>query len=251
MTNKLRYFVANWKMYGHLNSINSLNKVINFKKKNKKAKNLKIIYCPPFTLIHPFIQKFKNTSIKTGAQNCSFDLTYGPPTGSINSMMIKSLKCEYVILGHSEKRVKGENDNIINKKIISALDSKLKVIFCIGETLIQKRKKLTKKILRKQLSNGLKKVKNKKNILIAYEPVWSIGSGIIPKSQDLENTINFIKLFLSNKMKLKKPKVLYGGSVNPKNISILKKITNLDGFLIGGASQNSNKFIDIIKKTFN
>ena len=251
MTNKFRYFVANWKMYGHLNSVNSLNKVIKFKKKNKKAKNLKIIYCPPFTLIHPFIQKLKKTNIKTGAQNCSFGSTYGPPTGSINSMMIKSLKCEYVILGHSEKRAKGENDNIINKKIISATESKLKVIFCIGETSKQKRKKLTKKILLSQLSKGLKKVKNKKNILIAYEPVWSIGSGIIPKSQDLENTTNFIKLFLINNMKFKNPKILYGGSVNTKNISLLKKITNLDGFLIGGASQNSNKFIDIIKKTFN
>ncbi|MDC2996144.1 triose-phosphate isomerase [Candidatus Pelagibacter sp.] len=251
MTNKLRYFVANWKMFGHLNSINSLNKVINFKKKNKKTKNLKIIYCPPFTLIHPFIQKLKNTSIMTGAQNCSFESKYGPPTGSINAKMIKSLKCEYVILGHSEKRAKGEKDNIINKKIISALESKLKVIFCIGETSIQKKRRLTKKILLSQIIKGLKKVKNKKNILIAYEPVWSIGSGVIPKMQDLENTTNYLKLFLSNKMKFKNPKVLYGGSVNTKNISILKKITNLDGFLIGGASQNSDKFIDIIKKTFN
>ena len=247
MTNKLRYFIANWKMFGHLNSVNSLDKVINFKKKNKKAKNLKIIYCPPFTLIHPFVQKLN----KTGAQNCSFGSNYGPPTGSINAMMIKSLKCEYVILGHSEKRAKGETDKIINRKIISALQNNLKVIFCIGETSKQKRKKLTKKTLFNQLSKGLKKIKNKKNIIIAYEPVWSIGSGVIPKIQDLENTAKIIKLFLSNKMKYKYPKVIYGGSVNPKNINVLKNITDLDGFLIGGASQNSNIFIDIIKKTFN
>ena len=251
MTNKLRYFIANWKMFGHLNSLNSLNKVINFKKKNKKAKNLKIIYCPPFTLIHPFIQKLKNTTIKTGAQNCSFEANYGPPTGSINAMMIKSLKCEYVILGHSEKRAKGETDIIINRKIISALQNNLKVIFCIGETFGQKRKKLTKKILLNQLRKGLKKIKNKKNIIIAYEPVWSIGSGVIPKIHDLENTTQIIKLFLINKMKYKNPKVLYGGSVNSKNISLLKSIKNLDGFLIGGASQNSKKFIDIINKSFN
>ena len=251
MTNKLRYFVANWKMYGHLNNIKSLNKVINFHKKNKKAKKIKIIYCPPFTLLHAFNQKLKNSSIKTGAQNCSFDLTYGPPTGSINAMMIKSLKCEYVILGHSEKRAKGENDKIINKKIISALKNNLKVIFCIGETSAQKKKKLTKKVLFNQLNKGLKKVKNKNNVLIAYEPVWSIGSGIIPKPQALEETTNIIKLFLAEKMNFKNPKILYGGSVNPKNIYLLKNIGNLDGFLIGGASQNSNKFIDIIKKTFN
>ena len=166
MTNKLRYFVANWKMYGHLRSLNSLNKVINFRKKNKKAKNLKIIYCPPFTLLHAFVQKFKNSNIKTGAQNCSFLSTFGPPTGSINASMIKSLKCDYVILGHSEKRAKGENDKIINKKISSALKNNLKVILCIGETILQKRKKMTKKILLNQLNKGLHKIKKKKNILI-------------------------------------------------------------------------------------
>ena len=251
MTNKLRYFIANWKMYGHLNNVKSLNKVIKFKKKNKKAKNIKIIYCPPFTLLHAFVQKFKNTDIKTGAQNCNFASSYGPPTGSINAKMIKSLKCEYVILGHSEKRSKGENDSIINKKIISALNNNLRVIFCIGETYSQKKKKLTKKTLLNQLIKGLKNVKNKKNIIIAYEPVWSIGSGMIPKIQDLENTTRIIKSFLSNKMKYKNPKVIYGGSVNQKNVNLLKNITNLDGFLVGGASQNSNIFIDIIKKTFN
>ena len=251
MTNKLRYFIANWKMYGHLNNIKSLNKVIKFKKKNKKAKNIKIIYCPPFTLLHAFVQKFKNTDMKTGAQNCSFASSYGPPTGSINAKMIKSLKCEYVILGHSEKRSKGENDSTINKKIISALNNNLRVIFCIGETYSQKRKKLTKKTLLNQLIKGLKSVKSKKNIIIAYEPVWSIGSGLIPKSKDLENTTSIIKSFLSKKMGFKNPKVLYGGSVNPKNIYLFKKLTNLDGFLVGGASQNINKFIDIIKKTFN
>ena len=238
-------------MYGHLNNIKSLNKVIKFKKENKKAKNIKIIYCPPFTLLHAFVQKFKNTDIKTGAQNCNFASSYGPPTGSINAKMIKSLKCEYVILGHSEKRSKGENDSIINKKIISALNNNLRVIFCIGETYSQKKKKLTKKTLLNQLIKGLKNVKNKKNIIIAYEPVWSIGSGLIPKSKDLENTISIIKSFLSKRMGFKNPKVLYGGSVNPKNIYLFKQITILDGFLIGGASQNINKFIDIIKKTFN
>ena len=238
-------------MFGHLNSLKSLDKVIYFQKKNKNAKKLKIIYCPPFTLLDAFVQKLKKTKIKTGAQNCSFQSNYGPPTGSINAMMIKSLKCEYVILGHSEKRSKGENDKIINKKIFSALKNNLKVIFCIGETSTQKRKKLTKKVLYNQLNNGLKNIKNKKNIIIAYEPVWSIGSGLIPKIEDLIDTTEIIKIFLTNKMKFKNPKVLYGGSVNPKNISLLRKVTNLDGFLIGGSSQNSNKFIDIIKKTFN
>ena len=250
MTNKLIYFVANWKMFGHLNTLKSLNKVINFQKKNRKAHKLKIIYCPPFTLLHAFIQKLKDTKIKTGAQNCSFSSNYGPPTGSINAMMIKSLKCEYVILGHSEKRAKGENDKVINKKIHSALKNNLKVIFCIGETSIQKRKKQTKKILHNQIYKGLNKINNKKNVIIAYEPIWSIGSGLIPKFKELNDTIKDVKLLLTSKFKFKNPKVLYGGSVSPKNISFLRNVTNVDGFLIGGASQNSNKFIDIIKKTF-
>ena len=134
---------------------------------------------------------------------------------------------------------------LINTKIKAATKSGLKVIFCIGETLGQKRKKITNKILLKQITLGLQKVKRRKNIVIAYEPVWSIGTGVIPKSDDLFRTINFIK------KKVKNIKVLYGGSVNPKNINELKLIKNIDGFLIGGASQDPKKFVDIIKKTYN
>jgi len=105
---------------------------------------------------------------------------------------------------------------------------------------------MTYSILSRQIKIGLKGIKNKSNIFIAYEPVWAIGSGIIPKSQDLFKTVEFIK----SKFKDKSPKVLYGGSVNPQNIKNLKEINNIDGFLIGGASQNVNKFIDIVKKTF-
>ena len=99
----------------------------------------------------------------------------------------------------------------------------------------------------KQIKLGLKKIKAKSNIFVAYEPVWSIGTGKIPKIDELEQTVEFIK----KKFKGKLPKILYGGSVNPENIRNLKKITNLDGFIIGGASQNSKKFIDIVKKTYN
>ena len=132
-------------------------------------------------------------------------------------------------------------------KIKNAIKSKLKVIFCIGEKLNEKRKKITNKVLAKQIKDGLKSVKDTSNIIIAYEPVWSIGTGLVPKSNDLLKSISFIK----NKFTKKTPKVLYGGSVNSKNIAQLKDISVIDGFLIGGASQSSKKFIDIIKKTFN
>ena len=161
--------------------------------------------------------------------------------------MLKSSGANYVILGHSENRKKGETDKLINLKIKSAIKSKLKVILCIGETLTEKRRKKTKSVLSKQIKLGLNKIKAKSNMFIAYEPVWSIGTGRIPKTKELEQTVEFIK----KKFKGKLPKILYGGSVNPENIRNLRKITSLDGFLIGGASQNSKKFIDIVKKTYN
>ena len=244
MTNKYMYFIANWKMYGGLKSLNSLHKVNKFFKTFKKKIFVKIIYCPPSTLIRPMSKKLKNTRIEVGAQNCHEHQTYGAFTGSINSMMLKNVGAKYVIIGHSENRQVGENDKLINLKIKSALKSGLKVIFCIGETLKEKKKKITKHVLTKQIKLGLKQIKKKNKIIIAYEPVWAIGTGLIPKSIELFKTIDFIK------KKMTTNKVLYGGSVNSINIKELKKITNLDGFLIGGASQDSNKFIDIIKKTF-
>jgi len=240
------YFVANWKMYGDIKSLKSLNKVIKFSKSNKINKG-RLIYCPPYTLISSFLNKFKNCQIDIGGQNCHESENYGPYTGFINSHMLKNIGANYVIIGHSENRENGENNKLINLKIKSALKAKLKVIFCIGETLKEKRKNMTQSILSKQIKVGLDKIKNRSNIFIAYEPVWAIGTGIVPKSIDLLNTIKFIK----SKFKDKSSKVLYGGSVNPQNIKNFKEINNIDGFLIGGASQNSKKFIDIVKKTYN
>ena len=246
MTNKYMYFIANWKMFGDLRTLNSLDSVIKFSKNNKNTK-FRIVYCPPNILIRPLSKRLKKTNLEVGAQNCHESENYGAFTGHVNSKMLKNVGAKYVILGHSENRQSGETDKLINLKIKSAIKSKLKVIFCIGETLSEKRKKRTNKVLAKQIHNGLKSVNDTSNIIIAYEPVWSIGTGLIPKSNDLLNSISFIK----NKFRKKIPKVLYGGSVNSKNIAQLKDISVIDGFLIGGASQNSKKFIDIIKKTFN
>ena len=245
MTNKYMYFIANWKMFGGVSSLNSLKKVIKFLKTFKKSKKIKIIYCPPNTLINLMSKKFLKTHIEVGAQNCHESISYAPFTGSINPSMLKSVGAKYVIIGHSENRQSGETDKLINLKVKTAIKAGLKVIFCIGETFSQKRKRITKQILSKQIKLGLNKVQKKKNVIIAYEPVWSIGTGIIPKSDELLKTVDFIK------NKVKNNKVLYGGSVNPKNIEDLKSIKNIDGFLVGGASQQVKKFIDIIKKTYN
>ena len=245
MTNKYMYFVANWKMYGNLSSLNALEKVIRFSK-SKEIKGGRLIYCPPNTLISSFSKKFRNCQIGIGGQNCHESKDYGAHTGFVNSRMLKNIGAHFVIIGHSENRKKGESNKLINLKIKNALEAKLKIIFCIGESLSEKRKKKTKSILLKQIKYGLKNIKDKSNIFLAYEPVWAIGSGIIPKSKDLFNTVEFIK----SKFKDKSPKVLYGGSVNPQNIINLREINNINGFLIGGASQNAKKFIDIVKKTY-
>ena len=240
------YFIANWKMYGNLKSLNTLDKVIKFSK-SKEIKNGRLIYCPPYTLISSFLKKFENCLIDIGGQNCHESEDYGSHTGFVNSKMLKSSGANYVILGHSENRQKGETDKLINLKVKSAIKAKLKVIFCIGETLKQKRNGKTMSVLQKQIKFGLDKVNKKTNLFIAYEPVWSIGTGKIPKMKDLKQTVKFIK----NQFKFKIPKILYGGSVNPQNIKDLREIKELDGFLIGGASQNPKKFIDIVKKTYN
>ena len=239
------YFIANWKMFGDLRSINTIDKVINFSKNYKKNK-FRLVYCPPNTLIRPLSKRLQKTSIEVGAQNCHQSEIYGAFTGQVNSKMLKNVGAKYIILGHSENRQNGENDKLINLKIKSAINSGLKIIFCIGETLKEKRGKKTNQVLTKQIINGLKSIKNISNIIIAYEPIWSIGTGAIPSSKDLMNSISFIK----SKFGKKSPKILYGGSVNGNNISLLKNISIIDGFLIGGASQDPKKFIDIIKKTY-
>ena len=132
------FFIANWKMFGDLKSVNSIKKVIKLSK-NKKFNKAQIIYCPPYTLISNFVKLVKNSKIKIGAQNCHQSQNPGPFTGSINAKMIKSLGCSNVILGHSENRISGDSNHMINLKIKSAIKNNLKVIFCIGESLKEKK----------------------------------------------------------------------------------------------------------------
>ncbi len=249
MTNKI-LFIANWKMFGNLNSVKSIESVINLSKK-KNYKNAKIIYCPPYTLLNYFVIKTRKTSLDVGAQNCHYEINTGPYTGSISSTMIKKLGAKYVIIGHSENRSNGETNTQINKKIHSAILNNLNVIFCIGENLFEKKNKKTNKILKQQIDLGLKKIKKIDKIIFAYEPVWSIGTGKVLTNKELTKQVIIIKKIIKNKFKNQKSKIIYGGSVNNQNINNLKQIKEINGFLIGGASQNSKKFIDIIKKTIN
>ena len=250
MSYKNRYFIANWKMFGDFSSLNIIKNVNSYISKIKKVK-CKIIYCIPSTLISHFSNKLKKSKISIGAQNCHHLNTHGPYTGSINSKMIKSAGAKYVIIGHSENRFEGDTDSLINSKIKSAIRNKLSVIFCIGENKKQRLSNLTNKVLSLQIDRGLKLVKNLKKIIISYEPVWSIGTGNIPSKKQLEKSITFIRNKLNKKYKkIKKISIIYGGSVNEKNVKELASINNIDGFLIGGASQSSKKFIDILKNCY-
>ena len=247
MTNK-KYFIGNWKMFGDFNSFKIIKKINQFCTNSKKYK---VVLCVPNTLIHFFNKKLKSKNIYLGAQNCHHTDTYGAYTGSVSAYMLKKTGAEYIILGHSENRQSGDTNSIIKKKIESSLKQKLNIIFCIGENLAERRNKKTLIVLRKQIKYCIEKKYNLNKIIIAYEPVWSIGTNKILKNKELEKIIRFIKKEYRDKFKTKSfPKVLYGGSVNQKNISQLSLVRELDGFLIGGASQSAKKFIDIIKNYY-
>ncbi len=140
MTNNKMYFIANWKMYGKNSSINTLNNVIKLSKISK-YKKANIIYCPPYTLLEQFVKKTKKSKIVIGAQNCHNDENYGAYTGSINAKMIKDTGSKFVIIGHSDNRQAGDTNSLINLKIKSAIKQKLNIIFCIGESLKENKKK--------------------------------------------------------------------------------------------------------------
>mgnify|MGYP001334373852 CR=1 FL=1 len=248
----MKYFIGNWKMFGIPRSIKIIDRINNFSNRDKKNnKKYKAIIAPPHTLLQDFSRKFKNKKVSICAQNCFEKDRFGAYTGSVSAFMIKKIGINYVIIGHSENRAYGENDSIIKEKIFTALKNNLNIIFCIGEDKNQKRKKLTLKVLKKQITKVLKRNYNLKKIIIAYEPVWSIGTGKIPKPAELQKILILLKKFLKSHFKTRYNfKILYGGSVDSKNIDNFKLMKELDGFLIGGASKSSKKFIDIIKKFY-
>jgi len=251
MTNKLKYFIGNWKMFGNIPDLKKVYQIHRFCSPKKFKKNNRVVICVPNTLLYFFSNKLRSTCISIGAQNCHYHEDHGPFTGSVNASMLKKIGAKYIILGHSENRADGDTNKMILKKIESALKNNLKVIFCMGETLKEKLNGKTFLILKKQLKSSIKRNFNTKNIIIAYEPVWSIGTGRIPKNSDIEKNLKFIKKEFKKIVRKKyPPTVLYGGSVNSKNIRNFSSNSEIDGFLIGGASQSSKKFIDIIKNYY-
>lgn len=209
--------------------------------KNIKAKDL--IICPSYI----YIPYFLNYDFSVGSQNvAAHDM--GAYTGEVSAEQLYSIGVKYTIIGHSERRNNlGETDDYINKKIINTLNSKLKVILCIGETLEEKKLNIKYEILNKQIKEDLKDIKDLSQVILAYEPVWSVGTNKLPTEEELIETIKYIKQLVQDTYK-QKVKVIYGGSINENNITKLNKIKELDGFLIGSASINPSRFIDVINK---
>ena len=240
---RTKYTIANWKMNGLNNSIKLVKSIENHIKKTKHSKS-KIIICPPFTLLSSFAKIEKKISF--GGQDCHY-LNNGAFTGSISASMLKSIGCKYVIIGHSERRqYQNELSKELNLKIKSALASNLKVIYCIGEKFSEIKRR--NKILAAQI-NSLPTNFKFKNIIIAYEPVWAIGTGKVPSLNQINNIHSKIRLLLAKKIghsNSNKISILYGGSVNAQNAVEILNLPQVDGALVGGASLKLPDFSKII-----
>jgi len=246
----MKYFIGNWKMFGVPRSLNILKKINSFNSSDKNRNKYRVIITPPYTLIETYSKYFKNKRLKIGAQNCYQKDQYSSDTAAISSFMLKSVGANHVIIGHSDNRKEGDTNLMLKDKIQFALKNNLTVIFCIGENKKDKKNNQTLNVLKKQLSKVLMKKINPKNIIIAYEPIWSIGTGKLPNSNELKKIAIDIKKILKKIFKKGIPSVLYGGSVDENSVESFKNIKEIDGFLIGGASKSSKKFIDIIKNYY-
>ena len=232
-----KYIVGNWKMNNDFSDLPVFVKTV--KKLAKNEENL--VVCVPSLMIQSFANLAKG-KIATGAQNCHFEKN-GAFTGEISASMVKSAGASYVIIGHSERRsIFGETNEMINKKVKAVMAEDLKVIFCVGETLEEKSK--YKSVLKKQILEGLEGVKSFENLIVAYEPVWAIGTGKVATTQDIAKVHGYIKDVIKENFGIK-AKVLYGGSVKPSNSKEILEIADVDGVLVGGASLKANDFLAI------
>lgn len=211
-----------------------------------------VVVCPPFVCLAAAAEALKGSNIALGAQNMHFE-EKGAYTGEIAPNMLKELGVEYVIIGHSERRQYfGETDESVNKKVTVALAHGLNPIMCVGETLEEREKGITEKVVEKQTREGLKGLEGQdvQRVVIAYEPVWAIGTGKTATSDQANEVIAFIRGIVSDmfgKDVAEKIRIQYGGSMNPKNASELMAMPDIDGGLIGGASLKAEDFAKVVK----
>ena len=241
-----QYCVANWKMNFTISDVKLF--MSEWKNKNLNNSNIETIFCPSFTELNTTAELLQNSSSKLGAQNVYYD-SKGAFTGEVSCRMLKELGCEWVIIGHSERRsILGETDDMIQKKLDKIISEGMYPILCIGETKEERDAGITQEILSRQLSIACKNLIGNeiRTFVIAYEPVWSIGTGVTAATdmisethQDIRNILNDIGLNGNESS------IIYGGSVSDQNASELSAINDVDGFLIGSASLDANKFYSI------
>lgn len=255
--NKQKYLIAaNWKQNGDLKSSAKLiNDLIKLYQKTKPKSDILIM--PPSIYLNMILNrlnhyKISHKKISLGIQNIS-PFSEGAYTGELSINMAKDFKCSYALIGHSERRhIFFEDDKTIAKKIRLSLESNIRTILCVGETITEYNKKMTKKVISRQLMSALSKSMdlfkdNQNKVIIAYEPVWAIGTGKTASLEDIADVHSYIRVILNKILGTKKNmiKILYGGSVNSENASSILMLSDVNGALVGGASLNPKKFIDI------
>jgi len=241
MGGSTQFIIAgNWKMNGLLQESLAF---VDALTENPNSDAVEMVICPPYTLLHPLAKPFANKGVTLGAENMYFEES-GAFTGSISPLMLKDAGCHYVILGHSERRdIMHEGNTLLRKKLDAAWDAELTPMFCIGEHLEEREAGTTNDVLKQQLS-VLADTDANLPLVVAYEPVWAIGTGKTASPEQVAETHAFVHEELASLGR--KCKVLYGGSVNPGNAESLMACQGVDGALVGGASLKADSFMEIV-----
>lgn len=241
---------GNWKMYKLLSE--SIETVLALKNLVANANHCEIVVAPVFTAVKSIADKLEGSNVYVAAQNCAAEKEFGAQTGEISAKMLKDAGCRYVIIGHSERRqFYGETDETVNQKVLAALSSKLTLIVCVGETLSEHEAGKSMEVVERQLNGGLRDLTtaDMKSIIIAYEPVWAIGTGIVATPEQAQEMHGFIRRSIEKRHSYDvaaATRILYGGSVKPNNIKGLMAQADIDGALVGGASLEAESFAQIV-----
>lgn len=246
-----KFLIAgNWKMNMGPGDAAKLAQEICTKLSEKSSNEVLVLVCPTALSIPEVVIATEGSRVLTGAQNMHYESS-GAFTGEISAEMLLAAGCRYVVLGHSERRhVFGESDELINRKVLSASRKDLIPILCVGETEVDRDQELTFNVIERQLKKGLLKVRHEDlaEMVIAYEPVWAIGTGRTATPEQAQEVHAFIRKYLYERIGKKASLVplLYGGSVKPANVADLLKQDDIDGALVGGASLNADSFVALV-----
>lgn len=248
-TRQIRPMIAgNWKMNGSKAALAEARKVADALIKGAGGDSVDVMICPPATLVAPLAAALDGGRVAVGGQDCHVNVS-GAHTGDVAAEMLRDAGASAVIVGHSERRSDhGETSKIVRAKAEAAHRARLTAIVCIGETAGERRSDLTLRVVARQLADSLPDAASAANTIVAYEPVWAIGTGLTPTPQDVKDVHATIRDALSKRFGPDgaKMRILYGGSVKPDNAKDLMAVANVDGALVGGASLKADDFLGII-----